>query len=135
MRDLVKNRGWIIVIVVALAALYIVAAYQSAQDWFVAPLDDAYIHFQYARQIRLGAPWQYNIGDPHSTGATSLLYPFILAAGLIVGIGEDNLVWLALVLGAISLFFSTILVVNITRYLLAMSNTQTNSLRRWAPAL
>lgn len=46
----------------------------------VAPaLDDAYIHFQYARAFAEGHPFRYQAGEPISTGATSLLWPLVLA--------------------------------------------------------
>lgn len=38
----------------------------------VAPaLDDAYIHFQYARAFAEGHPFRYQAGEPISTGATA----------------------------------------------------------------
>jgi hypothetical protein len=108
---------------------------QQSNGRSLAPLDDAYIHFQYAHQVIEGVPWQYNSGDPTSTGATSLLYPFILAIGLFIGSGDEGLVWFALVLGAISLIFSAILVAEITRHLLAADSRPQNNLRRWAPPM
>ncbi|MFQ3657994.1 MAG: hypothetical protein SNJ54_03520 [Anaerolineae bacterium] len=49
------------------------------------PLDDVYIHFQYARQLALGQPYVYNAGEPATSGATSFLYPYVLAAGYALG--------------------------------------------------
>lgn len=49
------------------------------------PLDDVYIHFQYARQLALGQPYVYNAGEPPTSGATSFLYPYVLAAGYALG--------------------------------------------------
>jgi len=106
----------------------------------VAPLDDAYIHFQYARQIAHGHPWQYNDGDPPSTSATSPFYPFLLAAGYLMGFSGERLVWFALGVGVVSLALSAWLVACITRYLVdascgpRLALTCACALARWAPA-
>ena len=47
------------------------------------PLDDAYIHFQYAKQTANGHPYIYNPGDDPTSGATRR-NPVPAAAGLIV---------------------------------------------------
>ena len=44
-----------------------------------AALDDAYIHFQYARAFAEGHPFRYQAGEPISTGATSFAWPAVLA--------------------------------------------------------
>ena len=41
---------------------------------------DTLIYQQYARNIALGHPYIYSLGDSPSTGCTSHLYPFLLAA-------------------------------------------------------
>ncbi|MEJ2753182.1 MAG: hypothetical protein P8169_10990 [Chloroflexota bacterium] len=104
----------IALIAVVIAASYMLTMLNAAEMRPVAPLDDAYIHFQYARQIALGFPWQYNTGDPISTGATSLLYPFLLSAGYRLGFQEDAIVWPAMLLGAVSLAISSVLIFRIT---------------------
>lgn len=49
------------------------------------PLDDSYIHMQYARQIAGGSYFQYQDGEPVSAGATSFLYVHLLAIGYLIG--------------------------------------------------
>src|SRR3974390_259088 len=44
-----------------------------------AALDDAYIHFQYARAIAEGHPLRFQAGEPITSGATSMLWPTLLA--------------------------------------------------------
>jgi len=44
-----------------------------------APLDDAYIHFQYARAIVEGHPLRFQAGAAITSGATSMLWPALLA--------------------------------------------------------
>jgi hypothetical protein len=77
------------------------------------PLDDAYIHLQYARQIALGQPFVYNPGGIPTSGATSLLYPWLLAVGYWVGFTDLNLALWAWIVGVTALVISTGLVYRI----------------------
>src|SRR5260221_2963915 len=72
----------------------------------ILPLDDAYIHFQYARVLAEGHPFQYNPGQPPTSGATSLLYPIILAVGYKLGFTGLQLGWWALGIGGLSWLLS-----------------------------
>ncbi len=67
------------------------------------PLDDVYIHFQYARQMAAGQPYVYNPGLPPTSGATSFLYPYVLAAGYLLGFQDLNLGLWAMGIGAVAL--------------------------------
>lgn len=58
-----------------------------------ATLDDAYIHFQYARAIAEGHPFRYQAGEPISTGATSFLWPAVLAVPYLFGWHGEALMW------------------------------------------
>ncbi len=60
-----------------------------------AALDDAYIHFQYARAIVEGHPFRYQAGEPISTGATSFLWPALLAPFYALGLQAASLMWAA----------------------------------------
>jgi hypothetical protein len=63
-----------------------------------APLDDVFIHFDYARAAARGYPMQWSEGNGYSSGNTSLLYPFVLAAGYLGGFqGERLVIWAAIV--------------------------------------
>lgn len=81
------------------------------------PLDDTYIHFQYARQLALGEPYQYNSGQPPTSGATSFLYPFVLAAGYLVGFHDLSLGLWAMIVGALALLASMLAIYRIARLL------------------
>lgn len=119
-------------IALLIAAVYLLTLLSASGSRPVAPLDDAYIHFQYARQIARGHPWQYNDGDPRSTGATSPLYPFLLAAGYLAGFSGERLVWFALGLGLISLALSAWLIYRITERLIERTHPE-STLARWTP--
>ena len=45
-------------------------------DWS-APLDDVFIHFDFARSTARGYPFQWLDRQGYSSGGTSLLYPFV----------------------------------------------------------
>jgi hypothetical protein len=63
------------------------------------PLDDAYIHFQYARSIAELHPFRYTPGAAPTPGATSLLWPLTLAPFYAAGLHGARLVWVAWALG------------------------------------
>lgn len=83
-----------------------VAAYQGGEHHLIMPLDDVYIHFQYARQIAEGQPYVYNPGETATSGATSLIYPWLLAAGYAIGFQGLNPGLWAMLIGAVSLLLS-----------------------------
>lgn len=56
------------------------------------PLDDAFIHAQYAKQIAHGQYFQYQQGDPVSSGETSFLYAHILAIGYLLGFSDSGII-------------------------------------------
>ncbi len=58
-----------------------------------ATLDDAYIHFQYARAIASGHPLRYEAGAPVTSGATSMLWPLVLAPFWAVGARGEAILW------------------------------------------
>jgi hypothetical protein len=70
---------------------------QTGGEWS-APLDDVFIHFDYARATAEGHPFEWVVGNGYSSGNTSLSYPFVLAAGYVVGFRELSImVWAAIV--------------------------------------
>lgn len=67
------------------------------------PLDDAYIHFQYARAIAEAHPFRYTPGAAPTPGATSILWPLLLAPFHALGLRREAIVWAAWALGFTSL--------------------------------
>lgn len=99
-------------------ALVVYAAFMAAGRWdgqSIMPLDDSYIHFQYAKSIASGQPYAYNPGLPPTSGATSLLYPYMLAFGYGIGFRELALGMWAAGLGALALAASGWLVYRLSR--------------------
>ncbi len=84
-------------------AFYRAMLQQTGGEWS-APLDDVFIHFDYAREAARGHPFHWTAGNGYSSGNTSILYPFVLALGYLVGFkGEHLMVWAAIV-AAVSVF-------------------------------
>jgi hypothetical protein len=70
---------------------------QTHGEWS-APLDDVFIHFDYARATAQGHPFEWVVGNGYSSGNTSLLYPCVLAIGYRLGfVGQTLMVWAAVV--------------------------------------
>ncbi|MDI1478058.1 hypothetical protein [Polyangium sp. y55x31] len=78
---------------------------QTRGGWS-APLDDVFIHFDYARAAARGFPFQWSEGNGFSSGNTSLLYPFTLSLGYLLGFRSlDLMAWAALVACVSTTFF------------------------------
>ena len=69
------------------------------------PLDDAYIHFQYARAFWEGRGFAFTEGAAPTPGATSLLWPAALSLFYGLGLRAENVIWAAWLLGFVSLGF------------------------------
>lgn len=82
----------------ATAAIFWLPASAVGRGWFPAPLDDVYIHFDFARALGSGHPLEWIPGQGYSSGETSPLYALILAVGWLLGLrGRALGVWAAIV--------------------------------------
>jgi len=90
---------------VALAAIGLVFVWPawSACGAFPAPLDDVYIHADFARALAKGHPFEWIAGNGYSSGETAPLYPFLLAPGVWLGLDDERLVAFAFAVAALSL--------------------------------
>jgi hypothetical protein len=68
------------------------------------PLDDAFIHFQYAKRLATGHFFSYSEGEGYSSGATSFLWPALLAPFYAIGFRDLSIIWIAWLLGFAALF-------------------------------
>jgi hypothetical protein len=69
-----------------------------------APLDDVFIHFDFARAAVRGLPFEWIDGNGYSSGGTSLLYPLILSLGFLLGFRGLNLMHFAAIIATTSVF-------------------------------
>jgi hypothetical protein len=77
-------------------AFYAPALRATHGDW-PAPLDDVFIHYDFAKATAHLHPFEWIAGQGYSSGETSALYPFLLAPGYLVGFRGLSLgVWAAL---------------------------------------
>ncbi len=68
-----------------------------------ATLDDAYIHFQYARAYAEGHPLRFQAGEPRSSGGTSFMWPAVLAVFYLAGLHGESIVGAAWALSFVAL--------------------------------
>ena len=100
-------------LVVSLGFLVLNAAYNQGR--FLLPLDDVYIHLQYAKQIGLGHFLQYQDGMAPSTGASSLLYVLVLGAAFALGAQGGLLLYAAVGFGVVCMVATTVLALHLGR--------------------
>jgi hypothetical protein len=74
------------------------ALWQNPRAWPV-PLDDVYIHFDFARSFALGQPMHWIAGQGYSSGETAPLYAAVLGVGYLFGFRGPYLAGFALLLG------------------------------------
>jgi hypothetical protein len=91
-------------ITLGLAAWAATLVWRACGGELGAPLDDSYIHFQFARSFANFRPFEYALGAPRVAGATSLLWPALLTPALWLGASGSGLVGLTWVIGFASLF-------------------------------
>ena len=84
-------------------SFYLYMLKQTGGEWS-APLDDVFIHFDFARSTARGHPFEWIEGNGYSSGNTSILYPFVLAVGYIGGFRDLRLMAWAAIVAAVSVF-------------------------------
>lgn len=89
---------------VAVAALSVSEILEATDGALAVPLDDAFIHFQYARSFAELHPLAYTPGATPTPGATSLLWPAVLAPFWALGVRGASLIGVAWTLGFLALF-------------------------------
>lgn len=82
-----------VVLPTAIVAFFTIRAVLAKVGHPAATLDDSYIHFQYARAFVEGHPMRYQGGEPISSGATSQLWPAMLAPFYAIGFRGQALMW------------------------------------------
>ena len=116
--NLPRNRatGWPVWLILALVTLGSVCSYLlvSAITYRTGfPLDDAWIHQTYARNLAMHGEWAFNPGKP-SAGSTAPLWSVLLALGFLLKLAPYAWTYL---LGALALWGITLLGENTLREL------------------
>src|SRR5260221_13012919 len=112
-----KTHIFLALVVIIIALVYLIAGLNATgRSTPVLPLDDGSIHFQHARVLAEGHPLQYDPGQPATSGATSLLYPAILAIGYLLGFQGQQLSWWAIGIGMVTWIGSSWLIYSICRH-------------------
>jgi hypothetical protein len=89
----------VVALLTFLAALIMpIAGWQMTLDIWPVPLDDAYIYAQYARNFAHGELFAWSPGEGYTRGATSPLYPLLLAPGWLIGFRDHWIMLWAMVL-------------------------------------
>jgi hypothetical protein len=77
--------GWVVIALAALVAVlfYLIVSQIIFRIGF--PLDDAWIHLTYARNLAQHGEWAFQLGQ-HSAGSTSPLWTVLLSVGFLIGL-------------------------------------------------
>lgn len=89
----------LVVAVVVLAIVSIRSVLAANEGEPSVPLDDSYIHFQFARSFAHLHPFVYTQGAQAVPGASSLLWPALLAPFFWLGLDGSSIIWPAWALG------------------------------------
>ncbi len=92
---------FLLLVATGVVILFLLAMLAATRGHFVPQVVDLYVTCQYARAMAEGHPFQYNLGEAPSTGATSLLHTAILAFFHAAGARGEGLIAVALGLGAL----------------------------------
>ncbi|MEI8131548.1 MAG: hypothetical protein WCG34_03880, partial [Leptolinea sp.] len=100
-----------ILLVVSLLVIGLFITYTSSMGYVGFPLDDAWIHQVYARNLAMRGEWAFNPGEP-SGGSTSPLWSLLLSGAFVIAV--QPVVWVA-ILGCLTLFGIGLLAENLFR--------------------
>ncbi|MGB1251014.1 MAG: hypothetical protein ACPG8W_10400, partial [Candidatus Promineifilaceae bacterium] len=95
----------------AILSYFLISQWQFTDQQWAAPLDDAWIHFQYARNLANGNGFSYNAGEP-TAGSTAPLWTLLLA---VPALFTENLMPWGLLLSAAFWLASVLLTFAIMR--------------------
>jgi hypothetical protein len=101
-RGLLRGRETpaLLALAAGVALVFLAFMMWATDGHFVPQVVDLYLVCQYAKAMAEGHAFHYNVGEPASTGATSLLQTMVLAAAHAVGIRGEALVAFAILVGA-----------------------------------
>jgi hypothetical protein len=86
----------------AIVGSFVGAMLRATDGQWSAPLDDTFIHFDFARSWARGRPFEWSTGGGFSSGSTSVAYPAVLALGYLVGFRDTSLMAWATAIALVS---------------------------------
>ena len=98
-----RRHAFRLVIGAVLGVLSIRAVLKATDGEAAVPLDDAFIHFQYARSFWEGRGFSYTPGAAPAPGATSLVWPLLLTLPYGFGLRGELVILAAWVFGWVAL--------------------------------
>ena len=90
-----SGRGWIRFLLLVVLAMLVILAYAAAARSTAGlgfPLDDAWIHQTYARNLGQGGEWAFVPGNP-SGGSTAPLWTALMSTGYALGVDPLGWAW------------------------------------------
>jgi hypothetical protein len=100
--DAVLFLSWCVWWTLLVGAQFTDALLHATGGQWSAPLDDTFIHFDYARSFARGRLFEWSAGNGFSSGNTSITYPIFLAPGYALGLRDGRLMIWALGLAAVA---------------------------------
>ncbi len=94
-----RRQWWLVLGTCVLAFITTRAVLEATGGEPAVPLDDAYIHFQFARSFAELTPFVYTSATAPTPGATSLAWPGVLAIFYALGFHGTSIIWPAWALG------------------------------------
>src|SRR5215213_10867890 len=80
-----RLEGWIIIALAALAAVLFFLIVSAWTFGIGFPLDDAWIHLTYARNLAQHGEWAFRLGE-RSAGSTSPIWTALLSIGFLINL-------------------------------------------------
>ncbi len=100
--DAVLFLSWCVWWTLLVGVQFITALLHATGGQWSAPLDDTFIHFDYARSFARGRFFEWSAGNGFSSGNTSISYPLFLAPGYALGLRDGRLMTWALGLSGVA---------------------------------
>lgn len=99
MKAFVRQHALRLGLLAVLAFLAVRSVLRATGGVPAVPLDDAFIHFEYARSFWEGRGFAYTRGAAPVAGATSLLWPLLFTLPYGIGFRAERVIWVAWALG------------------------------------
>ncbi len=115
--DAVLTPGSLAGLALVLSGVFVAISIHYNVGNLIPPLDDVYIHLQYARQFAEGHPFRYSDGEPITTGVSSLLYMVVLGVAYTLGFQGTTFLGFAVGFGILCFTATVVLTYQIGRRL------------------